>query len=154
MKLINLMTTLILASLALTPLCAQELTKSSVEEMIEKLDEAASDMDVATISSLIHPGASITMNITINGKAQSMRVTKAQYIQLLEQGMKATTSYDHEVSQVEITVKGNKAFASMRVTERMEINNEEKVGKSIENLTIELIGGKLVITGIVAFTSL
>ncbi len=83
-----------------------------------------------------------------------MRVTKAQYIQLLEQGMKATTSYDHEVSQVEITVKGNKAFASMRVTERMEINNEEKVGKSIENLTIELIGGKLVITGIVAFTSL
>ena len=145
---------LMITLLSLLPLAAGELNKSSVEDMIERLDEAADKQDIVFIARHIHPNASITMNVTISGKRQIMRATKQQYIQLLTQGLQSATSYEHEISNLDITLKDGKAFASMKVKETLEINGQTQTGTSQENLTIELIGDKLLITGIVAFTSL
>lgn len=150
----NLFKIFILALLMLTPLSAQELTKSSVKDMLEDMNTAASNLDIDSIVKKIHPNASITMNITINNQKQVMRVTKVQYEKLLRQGLKASTSYKHEISNLEIQLQDGKAFASMHIKETIEINNQVHVGESIENLTIELIGGEIIITGIVAFTTL
>lgn len=154
MQLFKILLMTALLALANTSLSAQELSKSSVEDMIETMDKAASNSDVVTIAKYIHPHASITMNVTINGKTQVMKASKQQYVQLLTQGLESATSYDHEVSNLDITIKDGKAFASMNVTETIEMNGQSQTGKSQENLTIELIGGRLIITGIVAFTSL
>ena len=153
MKLLKVLSVAILLTLT-TSLVAQELSKSSIEDMIEDMDKAASNSDVVTIAKYIHPDASITMNVTISGKTQVMKASKKQYVQLLTQGLQSATSYDHEISNLDITIKNGKAFASMNVTETIEMNGQTQTGKSQENLTIELIGGRLIITGIVAFTSL
>jgi len=154
MKLLKTLFITVLLALASTTLSAQELSKSSVEDMIEDMDKAASNSDIVTIAKYIHPNASITMNVTINGQQQVMKASKQQYVQLLTQGLQSATSYDHEISNLDITIKNGKAFASMNVTETIEMNGQTQTGKSQENLTIELIGGRLIITGIVAFTSL
>lgn len=150
----NLIKVFFMALLLTLPLFASELSKSSVEDFIEDLDKAASNQNIVFIAKHIHPNATITMNITINGKTQAMKASKQQYIQLLTQGLQAATSYEHEVSGLDITIKDNKAFASMHVTETIEMNGQTQTGKSQENLTIELIGGELLVTGIVAFTTL
>jgi len=154
MKLLKILFITLLLALASSSLSAQELSKSSVEDMIEEMDKAASNADVVSVARYIHPNASITMNVTINGQQQVIKATKKQYVQLLTQGLQSATSYDHEIENLEIIIKNGKAFASMNVTETIEINGQSQTGKSQENLTIELIGGKLTITGIVAFTSL
>jgi len=151
---LHLLKVLFIALLMSLPLSATELSKSSVEDLIEDLDKAASNQNIVFIAKHIHPNATITMNITINGKKQVMRASKKQYIQLLTQGLQSATDYEHEISDLDITIKNNKAFASMQVEETIEMNGQSQTGKSQENLTIELIRGELMITGIVAFTTL
>mgnify|MGYP001070890524 CR=1 FL=1 len=145
---------ILLALFSLSSLSAQELTKSSVKTMIAAMDQAASKRDVVTIARFMHPNTIVKMHVTISGKVQEMQVSKQQYIQLMTQGLQAANSYEHETSNVKIRIKQGKAYVSMAVKETVGINGQTQVGNSQEDMTIELIQGKLMVTEIVAYTTL
>ena len=150
----NLIKVFFLTLLTLTSLSAQELTKSSVEDMIEQMDRAASNMDVVGISKSLHPDVSITINVNISGQKQVIKPTKKEYVQLLTQGFQAVKHYTHEISNIDIQIEGGKAYVSMDITETYETNNVKEKGQSKESFVVESFNGKLLVSKVVAFTQI
>ena len=131
-----------------------EITESDVNNLISSSDRAINYLDANALSKIISNNAEIIINIEANGKVSTVKLTKNKYIDSLKQGWSTYKDYRFSKSDVNITIKNNTAFVTSDVKEIMTVNGNTIVGKSKEEVTLELVDGILLITKIVGDTSM
>ncbi len=140
-----------MASLAAT---ASELTEESVKAIIAKADNAASTLNANGISNVMSKNAIIVMNINMKGKEHVLKPSKQEYIAMLQQGWSTYKNYKYTKSDVVIKIEGKKALVTANVKESMTVQGQNVSGESKEELTIELVNGKPLITKVIGYTSM
>lgn len=133
---------------------AAELTEEKVNKLIAKVDNAAVSLDAIELAKLLSDNVSITMNISMQGKMQVMKPTKQQYLSMLQQGWSMYKNYKYSKSNVKIKIEGNKALVTADVKESMTVQGQSISGESKEEITIELVSGKALITNVVGYTKM
>ena len=133
---------------------ASDLTEESVKSLLSKIDNAVANLNAAEVSKALSDNVIITINITMQGQTQVMRPSKQEYIAMLEEGWSMYENYKYSKSNVKIKIQGSKAFVSADVRESMTVQGQNIAGESKEEITIELINGKPLITNMVGYTSM
>ncbi len=133
---------------------ASDLTEESVKSLLSKIDNAVANLNAAEVSKALSDNVIITINITMQGQTQVMRPSKQEYIAMLEEGWSMYENYKYRKSNVKIKIQGSKAFVSADVRESMTVQGQNIAGESKEEITIELINGKPLITDMVGYTSM
>ncbi len=133
---------------------ASDLTEESVKSLLSKIDNAVANLNADEVSKALSDNVIITINITMQGQTQVMRPSKQEYIAMLEEGWSMYENYKYSKSNVKIKIQGRKAFVSADVRESMTVQGQNIAGESKEEITIELINGKPLITNMVGYTSM
>ena len=133
---------------------ASDLTEESVKSVLSKIDNAVANLNANEVSKVLSDNVIITINITMQGQTQVMRPSKQEYIAMLEEGWAMYENYKYSKSNVKIKIQGRKAFISADVRESMTVQGQNIAGESKEEITIELINGKPLITKVVGYTSM
>ena len=135
---------------------AGQIDKAMINSMLSEIDAAAQKKDPAVVVKYISPDAKITMHINAGGQKQVLKVTRAQYLELLQQGWTMSSNYQYQRSNTRIKIMdgGNKAIVTANVTESMNIQGQTVKGTSQETSTIELVNGRAMITELVGETEM
>lgn len=145
---------LLIGLLLSTVSISAELTKESVANLLNTVDQAANDHNAGAIAGVMADDVKIVMNVEFQGQTQVAKPSKNEYLSLLEQGWAQVSNYNYSKSDVNIEVEGSKAFVSATVHESMTIQGQDIAASSKEEAIVELVGGKLLITEIVGYVSM
>lgn len=96
----------------------------------------------------------IIMNINMQGQKHVMKPGKTEYISMVQQGWSSYSNYTYSKSDVVIKMQGDKSFVTNNVSESMTVQGSKMSGESKEEVTIELVNGKPLITRKVGYTSM
>jgi hypothetical protein len=130
------------------------LTEETVKQVISRIDKAVNDQNANALANELSNDVSIKLNISMKGRKQAMTASKRQYISMLEQSWAKYSDYKYSRSDVKINIKDNKAFVSAVVQESMTVQGQNVSGSSTEEVTIEMVNGKPLITKVLAHISL
>ena len=133
---------------------ATELTEKTVRQVISKVDHAVNELSARAVAEQLSGSVSITINISIQGQKQVMTPSKQEYVSMLEQGWAQYTNYKCSRSNVVTKIKHDKAYVSADIQESMTIHGQYLSGASKEEVIIELVNGKPLITEMVGYTSM
>ena len=130
------------------------LTEELVRSVISALDDATENKDATIFSDALSDDVKIVITMNFQGQSQVVRPSKQEYIAMLEEGWSMYENYKYRKSNVKIKIQGSKAFVSADVRESMTVQGQNIAGESKEEITIELINGKPLITNMVGYTSM
>jgi hypothetical protein len=127
------------------------LTEKTIIDLMKKVDNATSSLDIAPIEEILSDNVAITMNITSQGQTEVLKPTKQEYLSMLQEGWSMYTNYKYVRTNVKIKLESEKrAYVTADVEESMTVQGQNITGKSKEEVTVELIGGKPKITKVTA----
>lgn len=133
---------------------AAGISEKDVKSVMSKVDSAIANLDVKKVASTLSDNVTITMNISMQGKTQVMKPTKSQYISMLQQGWSMYSNYKYNRSNVKINIKGSKAYVSADVSESMTVQGKTISGNSKEEIIVEVVNGKTLITSVTGYTTM
>lgn len=145
--------TLLLMGISSVALSA-DVSKSEVRAFLATIDASIQKLDTHGIEQAISDDATIELNIKLKGQNQVARLSKSEYLTVLNNGWKTYTAYSYKRNDVEIALNGPTAHVKADVTESITIKGKQIDAKSKEEATIELINGHLFITNIVVHTDI
>lgn len=154
MKRISSLILVILCSFLPISVTAADLTEAQVNHVIENVDNAINALDADRLANAFSSNVKISMTLHIQGQKQVLQFSKPEYIEMLKQGWQHHTNYQYKRSNLKIQIQGNKAAVSADITESMDINGQKLSGKSKEEVSIELIDGKPLITHVVGVVNM
>ena len=131
---------------------AEQITRESVDRIIAEVDAAVNALDAGRLANLLSDDVSITMHISAQGQTQTLKPDKSRYLTMLNDGWNQFSDYRYQRSNVKTQISGNKARVYADVVEKMTINGQTISGESQEEVTIEMINGKALITKVVGYT--
>lgn len=131
-----------------------ELTEESVKQIMSRLDKAANDRNAQAVAKELSNNVSITLNISMRGQKQVLKPSKQRYISMLQQGWAKYSDYEYSRSNMKIAIKGDKALVSAVVHESMTVHGRNVSGSAKEEVIIELVDGKPIVTGVSGQVSL
>lgn len=132
------------------------LTEQTIQQMLGKMDKAIQEKDAQGVVDLMSPDVSITMNISMGGRQQSVRINRDQYLQSLKEGWAAYEDYKYQRSnlKIEIAEGSKKAVVKADILESMAIDGQVVQATTREESMVELINGKPLFTKLVGYTSM
>jgi len=145
--------TLLCTLLALNA-AAGSLTETDVKGLIAKADKAAVTLNASDLASTLSDDVIIIMNINMQGQKHVMKPSKTEYISMVQQGWTTYSNYTYSKSDVVIKMQDDKAFVTSKVSESMTVQGSTMSGESKEEVTIELVNGRPLITRMVGYTSM
>lgn len=129
---------------------ATTLNEAQIRQIVDQMQAASNKRDTKTIMKYLAPNAAIRMTIEVQGKSQTMSLTRAQYFQYLQQGFYITESYSGQYSDLKIKVMPNKkaAIATYVLDEELTLKNQPGtlVSSSDAAMKFELINGQVLVT--------
>jgi len=131
-----------------------ELTEESVRQIMSRLDRAVNDRNAKAVANELSNNVSITLNFSMRGQKQVLKPSKQRYISMLEQGWAKYSNYKYSRSNMTIAIKGDKALVSAVVHESMTVQGRNVSGSAKEEVIVELVDGKPVVTGVSGQVSL
>ena len=131
-----------------------DLTENAVMQVIARIDKAVNEQNTAALAKDLSDDVFIKMNISIKGRKQAMTASKRHYLSMLDQSWAQYSNYSYSRSNVEIDITGNKAIVSAVVKESMTFKGKNISGTSKEEVTIELVNGKPLVTRVFGHTNL
>ena len=133
---------------------ATGLTEEAVKQLILRVDNAINEKNAKAIEAELSKNVSITINIDVNGQKQVMKPSKHEYVSMLEQAWEQYSNYKYNRSNMVIKITSNKAVVTADVSESMTAQGQNISGSSKEEVIIELIEGKPLITAVTGYTSM
>ena len=133
---------------------ASELTESKINTFIDALNITIINLSTEDYAKALSDSASITLHINMEGTKQSIPLSKRDYISMLKQSWRLYKKYTYRRSNLKITLRDNSATVISDIHENMIVQQENISGHSREELTIELVNNKLLITKIINHTGL
>ena len=131
-----------------------ELTEKTVKQVLARIDQAVNDQNANALAKELSNDVFVKLNISMKGRKQAMTASKKRYISMLEQAWAQTSDYKYSRSNVEINIKNNIAFVSAIVHESMSVNGQNVSGSTSEDVTIEIVNGKPLVTRVMGHLSL
>ncbi len=127
------------------------LTEKAIVDLMEKVDNATSSLNIAPIAEILSDNVAITMSITAQGQTQVLKPTKQEYLSMLQEGWSTYTNYKYVRTNVRIKIESeNRAYVTADVEESMTVEGQNITGRSKEEVTVELVKGKPKITRVTA----
>jgi SnoaL-like domain len=136
------------ALICASPLLGEALVVSDLKAFDAKITAASERCDVETVLDRISPIATISGTLFATGDTRMYRANKQQYGELLTRICAAGRTWHVESSNEKISIEGDQAFMTADLVETAVMNGQETTSKSHQRVTVELIDGKLMITGI------
>jgi hypothetical protein len=145
----NLLSALLMLGAALSAQ-ASGLTEQTVEQFLKTMDAAIARKDSDSVAGLMSSTVAIRMSITAGGKTQTLTPTRQEYLKLMKEGWAISTDYRYSRSGVKINLADSaKAVVTATVRESMKVQGQQINGLSEEEVTIEMVEGKPLITKVV-----
>lgn len=129
---------------------ASGLTEQAVKQVIGRMDDAAKSLNVQAVAGVLADNARITVHMGAMGGGQVMNLSKQQYIVALQQGWSLYANYRYSRGDTAINLQGEKAVVSYRAKEFMTVQGQSISATSKQEVTIELVRGKPLVTRLVA----
>ncbi|MCI0655506.1 MAG: nuclear transport factor 2 family protein, partial [Acidobacteria bacterium] len=130
---------------------AQQLDEQTVLKMVSEMDHAISQRDASGLARFLSAEITVIANIRASGQAQKLTMNKSSYIESLKQGWAVATGYEYKRTDLKITLSGPaKAVVTATISESATVQGQTIRSTSTETAVIELVGGKPMITSVVA----
>ena len=129
---------------------AEDLSVNAVKELMALIDAAVMSGDFNTVGQHMSEHATVSGTTTAGGQIQSFRMTKSQYIRTASAVVAAATSHSYERTNEKISVDGGQATITADITESTVLNGRTINSNSRERTTVESIDGVLMVTQVVA----
>ncbi|MDD5359701.1 MAG: hypothetical protein PHI02_05490 [Sulfurovaceae bacterium] len=133
---------------------ANDLTGQTINVFLGNIDKAIVAKNTSLISDTLSEHVIIVVNVKMQGQNRVLKLTKTEYVSMLEQGWSACKNYKYARTNVSIKIKSNRAFVTSDVKESMTVQGKKISGISKEETTIELVDGQPLVTKIVGYTSM
>jgi hypothetical protein len=133
---------------------ASGLTEESVKQLISRVNNAVNKLNAQEVASVLAENVKVTVHIRTKGSSQVMNLSKQEYLAALQQGWAMSTNYKYARTNTVIKIQGEKALVSSLVKESMMVQGQSVSGNSKEEVTIELVRGKPLVTNVTAYTSM
>lgn len=127
----------------LTNLSASELTEQNVKSFLQESDKVVLDKNVEKLAEFLDENVDITITVDFNGKKQTTKLSKSEYLAKTKEGFNATQNYEYKILDRKIKIKNNLAYVLEKAEEKYTYNNQKVTGLSSVNNQIKLINNKL-----------
>jgi len=133
---------------------AADLTEAAIHKLIAEADRSIAHQSADGIEKLFSDKARITLHMSAQGQSQTATLSKPEYIASLRQSWGMYDSYEYNRSGLNVTLHGNQAFVTDTITEAIRVQGQSLTAVTKEEVTVELVGGKPMITNVVGYTSM
>ena len=131
------------------------INESAVRDILAEVDQAILDKNAHGIAKHLSDDVSITMNLSMGGNNQTIKLTKSEYIQSMKKSWTAYQDYIYQKKNVVIDiVNGSKAIVKADVFESMTVQGQTISANTREESTIEVVNGRPLFTRIVGDTTM
>jgi hypothetical protein len=127
----------------LTNLSASELTEQNIKSFLQESDKVVLDKNVEKLAEFLDENVDITITVDFNGKKQTTKLSKSEYLAKTKEGFNATQNYEYKILDRKIKIKNNLAYVLEKAEEKYTYNNQKVTGLSNVNNQIKLINNKL-----------
>ncbi len=124
------------------------LSRYSLQQIVDRVDNAITQRDVDGIASLLTPRAEISITVQTPDGKRRMRMTKAGYINALKQSWASASAYRYSRSGLEFELNGDAAVIRSVVTESMVVNGRQISLSTKEETFVQVINGEAMIVGV------
>ena len=135
--------TILFALGLLTNLAANELTQQDVEKFLYESDQVVLNKDVNKLAELLDENVDITITVAFNGKNQTTKLGKSEYLAKTKEGFISTQNYEYKILDRNIKIKNDTAYVVEKAEEKYTYNNQKVTGLSNVNNQIKSINNKL-----------
>jgi len=130
---------------------AQQLDEQTVLKLVSEMDHAISKRDASTLARFLSDNLTVVANVRASGQDQKLTMNKSSYIESVSQGWAIATDYEYKRTNTKITLSGPaKAVVTATISETVTVQGQTIRTTSTETAVIELVGGKPMITSVVA----
>ncbi|MGH7381001.1 MAG: nuclear transport factor 2 family protein [Candidatus Methylomirabilales bacterium] len=130
---------------------AQQLDEQTVLKLVSEVDHAISQRDASGLAKFLSDKLTVIANVRGSGQDQKLTMDKSSYIESVRQGWAVATDYEYKKTNVKITLSGPaRAVVTATVSEAVTVQGQTIRSTSTETAVIELVGGKPMITSVVA----
>lgn len=140
--------------MVLLPVSAQTVTEVEVQALIARMQQAALRRDVDAIGRDLHDEVKISGSLTAGGERQFFQYSKQEYLQDLRITWAQLIDYRSERSHQRIRMSGDRAIVTADVRDTMVVQDGTIEIHAKETLTLERVGGVLVVTEWVAHATM
>jgi len=130
---------------------AQQLDEQTVLKLVSDMDYAISKRDASTLARFLSDNLTVVANVRSSGQDQKLTMNKSSYIESVSQGWAVATDYEYKRTNTKITLSGPaKAVVTATISETVTVQGQTIRSTSTETAVIEIVGGKPMITSVVA----
>jgi ketosteroid isomerase-like protein len=133
---------------------SNDLTEEIVRDVVIEMENAVNNGDIDGFSAALSDDVTIVMNIRMQGKTQVLRPSKQEYISMLEQSWSVSENYRYSRSNLKIDIQGNKAVVTADISESMTVQGRNIAAETHEEVTIEMVNSKPLVTNVVGHTTM
>ena len=133
------------------------LTEAEVRSFIEEIDATARARDVQALGRHLSADCIVTLQSSIGGEERTTRLTRVEYLDLLERGFAAIRDleryeYQSTILTVALNADGRHAIVTSEVNETAVMDGRETKTESVEADTVEKSETGLAVTGVLSRT--
>jgi len=130
---------------------AQQLDEQTVLKLVSEMDYAISKRDASALARFLSDNLTVIANVRASGQDQKLTMNKSSYIESVSQGWAVATDYEYKRTNTKITLSGPaKAVVTATISETVTVQGQTIRSTSTETAVIEIVGGKPMITSVVA----
>lgn len=129
---------------------ADKLTKAMIREVMDKTDVASVQRDTEAIGAALGSEFYRYIEIPSDGLPAAARITKAQYLKIIDEGWEKTSQYQYQRKDVVVNLspEGDSGESFSTIIETFVMDGKEMVSKIREYARYELEDGRPVIVNI------
>jgi hypothetical protein len=143
---------LVCSLLASAAAFAADLSKAAIHDMLATVDAGIANKNAHGIEKLFSDRATITMHVNAGGQSRTATISKAEYFKTLRQGWGMYDDYQYNRSNLKIDLQGRKAVVSDTIRETITTRGHKLTATTDEEVTVELVNGKPLITKVEGYT--
>ena len=132
------------------------INEQMVRDLVDNFQLAVKSKDAKSVISYFSDDAVVEMTLAIPGGQQKSTLNKTEYRELLESTWKQSEEYTYEVTDLNIQINSDKtvAIVSDTIIESVKFMGQRMTTKTKEEIIIEIINEKLLITSVVAIATM
>ena len=130
--------------------CAESITEAQVKATLAQMDAAISKRSVDGVTRMMSDDVRVVGVIEMGKQSQNFSYSKDEYSKALYDNWGASSNYVYKRENQAISIRGQKATVQADIKETMHIGSQRLSSNSKEVATLELRGGKLLLTHVEA----
>ena len=124
----------------------ENITEASVREMILVMKNASKTRSVEPISGILSDDVKVIRHVNLRGEKQLVKKSKKEYLDMISKSWDTLDYYDHEISNIVIDIRDNKARVTSDSHECATLDGRSMTADSKQEVVIDMFGSTPLIT--------